>query len=199
VRSRSRRQTVKRSPHSLQRTRRSFTTIALQDAGPTGPGRDAFVGPQRRHHGYRIASRKNVTAAGVKPLGVAAPQQGPDACGGGRRAAPQGGWRGPVGEDGPVSDHQHGRPRPLDTGPPQPKRGSRGGPLGPAQPDSGRSPACLELPCSRPRPHHRPHGCGGRGPGERWVAAQQRAAADTAGARPYVPVALLSLWASLAR
>jgi len=36
---------------------------------------------------------------------------------------------------------------PPDTGPPQPKRGSRGAPLGPAQPDRGRGPARVAARC----------------------------------------------------
>ena len=44
-----------------------------------------------------------------------------------------------VGEDGPVSAPRRGRAPAPDTGSPQPKRGSRGWPLGPAERDRGRA------------------------------------------------------------
>ena len=71
VRSRSKRTTVKRSPHSLHRALRSFISSSLPRAAhPRGVSRggDAFVGRQRRHAPSPLPSvRTGSGARGVSP------------------------------------------------------------------------------------------------------------------------------------
>ncbi len=116
------------SAHTLTLLGRSYRRrqrpSAPETAGETAPGCDAFVSPQRRNsvlpHGRMSPARgccltRYLT---VTCLMIAVS---------GRRGRPC------------VRTQTRPSLRP-DTGPPQPKRGSRGWPLGPAQPDRGRGP-----------------------------------------------------------